>query len=249
MTMDVFDSHCHLAAYPDPMEIVRESESHGIGVVAVTEHPDEYRRLRARLGPRPGVTVAIGLHPLRAATFRPIDLARFFRLAPAATWIGEIGLDFSKLGVETKKEQRRVFEAVLNEAHPGKHPLTVHSRKAERETIELLAQAHTPAVLHWYTGPLDLIDGALSAGLYFSINPAMTRSARFADLAAAIPPDRVLLESDGPYGRTGRRPSRPSDLRGVVADLARRWSVDREAAATVLRENYSRVTAQHGEAN
>lgn len=247
MTAGIVDGHCHLAAYADPMEVLRESESHGIGVVAVTEHPDEYRRLRARLGQREGVTVAIGLHPLRAATFRPIDLARFFRLVPAATWIGEVGLDFSKLGADTRKEQLRVFEAVLNEAQPGKHPLTVHSRRAERETIELLAQGRSPAVLHWYTGPLDLIDSALSAGLYFSINPAMTHTARFADLVAAIPPHRVLLESDGPYGRSGRRPSRPSDLRGVVADLARRWSVDVEAASTMIRDNFLRVAAQPAE--
>jgi TatD DNase family protein len=94
-----------------------------------------------------------------------------------------------------------------------------------------------PAVLHWYSGPLGLVDDALAAGLYFSINPAMVRSKRGNALIAAIPPSRILLETDGPYAATRKRPAQPDDLHEVVSVLARVWQLSADAAANLLREN------------
>lgn len=239
---ELVDTHCHLANYVSPMEVLRQAEAARIGIVAVTGHPDEYRRLRARLGPRASVTVAVGLHPLRAATFRPIDLARFFRFVPEARWIGEVGLDFSPEGIATKRQQIKVFETVLNEAQPGRHPLTVHSRAAERETIERLAQAHARAVLHWYTGPLEHVDNALAAGAYFSVNPSMLRTARSAELLMTVPRERILLETDGPFARVGRREARPTDLAKALEGVARRWGLTPEAARAQLASNFDRFT-------
>lgn len=240
--VEVVDTHCHLADYASPMDVVHQAEAVRTGIVAVTGHPDEYRRLRARLGPRAMVTVALGLHPLRAATFRPIDLARFFRFVPEARWIGEVGLDFSPQGIGTKRQQIRVFETVLSEAQPRRHPLTVHTRGAERETIDRLAQVDARAVLHWYSGPLTHVDDALAAGAYFSINPTMLRSSRSAQLVAAVPRERILLETDGPFARVGRREARPTDLVKTLEQVAHRWSVAPDEARAQLASNYDRLT-------
>jgi hypothetical protein len=115
----LLDTHCHVGAYDDPVAMLRAAEEAGVAVVAVTEDPDEYRRLKTRLGRREHVHVAIGLHPLRAASLGPNDLARFFRLLPQAEWIGEVGLDFSQAGAGTAKAQQRVFDTVLAEAQRG----------------------------------------------------------------------------------------------------------------------------------
>jgi TatD DNase family protein len=239
----IVDSHCHLADYDDPIGVVRDADQAGIQIVAVTGHPDEYRRLRARLGPRSTVRVALGLHPLRAASFRQIDLARFFRFVPDASWIGEVGLDFSPQGVATRRQQVKIFETVLNEAQPGMHPLSVHSRGAEREVIDMLRQTGARAVLHWYSGPLNLVDVALDTGAYFSVNPAMLRSPRFPKLLAAVPRDRVLLETDGPYARVGRREARPTDLVQLADRLANVWGVAPTELRTLLSANYSAVVS------
>lgn len=237
MTADrLLDTHCHLGSYPDPVAVMRAAESAEVGIVVTTESPDEYRRLRTRIGPRPHVDVALGLHPLRAHRFGPHDLSRFFRLVPETAWIGEVGLDYSRAGTATARQQRRVFDAVLQEAQPGRHPLTVHSRGAEEEVIRLLADAKLPAILHWYTGPMRAIDSALAAGLYFSFNVAMTRSKRFSGLVKAIPRERVLLETDGPYAKSAGQPAAPANLIDVIEVLSRHWN-------TTVSETTARIIA------
>lgn len=236
----LLDTHCHVSAYKDPVAMLRAAERAGVAIVAVTECPDEYRRLRTRLGRRDHVDVALGLHPLRAASFGPNDLARFFRLVPQTGWIGEVGLDYSRAGAATAKAQQRAFDVVLTEAQPGRHPLTVHSRGAEKDVIQRLTDAALPAVLHWYTGSVQLVDDALQAGLYFSINIAMTRSRRFASLLRAIPREHVLLETDGPYARDRGRPVYPDELGTVATALAYAWGTDLAESTSVLISNQER---------
>lgn len=240
----LLDTHCHVSAYKDPVAMLLAAEKAGINVVAVTEDPDEYRRLKTRLGRREHVEVAIGLHPLRAESFGPNDLARFFRLLPQAEWIGEVGLDFSRAGVGTAKAQQKVFDTVLAEAQRGHHPLSVHSRGAEKEVIQKLAEAGVPAVLHWYTGPLYLVDEAIRSGLYFSFNIAMTRSRKFAPLVRAIPRERVLLETDGPFAKVQGRAAHPHELGDVAKALAQAWGADLAETTSAIVANQNRFLAK-----
>lgn len=236
----ILDTHCHVGQYASPLEIIQEAEASRVGIVAMTESPDEHRRLRTRLGGRQDVEVALGLHPLRASTFTQTDLARFFRLLPSARWLGEVGLDFSRAGISSKRQQLKVFDIVLSEAQPGHHPMSVHSRGAESEVVRLLSQSGLPAILHWYTGPIGLIDDALAAGLYFSFNAAMTRSKRFPSLVRALPIERVLLETDGPYAKAFQGPARPAGLSDVVRDIGLAWAMSPEAIEAKLIDNQRR---------
>lgn len=188
VTTRLLDTHCHVHAYDDPIAVLDDARRNGIDVVAVTEDPGRFRVLRTRLGRRPGVHLAIGLHPLRAADTTTADLARLLRMLPHADWIGEIGLDFSRVGAATRQQQLRVFDALLAEPSVLRHPLTVHSRGAERDTIRRLLQVEARAVLHWYTGPLAAAEEAISGGLWVSVNPSMVRSARGSSLLAMVPP-------------------------------------------------------------
>lgn len=239
----LLDTHCHVSQYANPIEVVQQAEASNVAIVAMTEDPEEYRRLRTRLGGRGNVEVALGLHPLRAATFTQNDFARFFRLLPDAHWLGEVGLDFSRAGVASKRQQLKAFDVILSEAQPGQHPMSVHSRGAEAEVIRLLSQSGLPAILHWYTGPIGLIDEALAAGLYFSINTAMTRSKKFPSLARAVPIERVLLETDGPYAKTSQGPARPGDLSDVARDIGHAWGLAPEAVVSKLVDNQHRFAS------
>jgi TatD DNase family protein len=242
-TRALTDTHCHIDGYDTPLAVLDEARAAGVHVVAVTEDPGQYRLLRTRLGRRAGVDIALGFHPLRAGAASPHDLARFLRLLPQATWIGEIGLDFSLAGAATRTQQLRIFDTILADPQLRSRPVTVHSRGAERETITRLAQAQVPAILHWYTGPLAAVDDALSAGLWFSINPAMTRSKKAGELLQRLPPERVLLETDGPFARCGNRSATPTDLHGIVESLARRWDTSISEARETIVQNQSNFQA------
>ena len=240
----LLDTHCHLDAFPDPIAVLRAATVAGVDVVAVTEDPGSYRLLRTRLGPRTEATLAVGFHPLRVGSLTPHDLARFLRLLPQASWVGEIGLDFSPAGAPTKKQQLRAFDAILAEPLLARRPVTVHSRGAHDAVIDRLAGAQVPAIMHWFTGSTTSLEKAIEAGLWFSVNRAMTRSARAATLVRHFPRDRVLLETDGPYSRDAGRPFAPAALGGVVDDLALMWGQTQEQIRSTIVGNQRRFLSR-----
>jgi TatD DNase family protein len=240
----LLDTHCHLDAYDNPILVLDQARAAGVHVVAVTEDPGRYRLLRTRLGRRAGVEVALGLHPLRVAGASMAEVARFRRLLREAIWVGEVGLDFSRAGAATRSQQLRTFDALLAEVRAGSWPVSVHSRGAERETVDRLVDARVRAILHWYTGPLAVAEDALAGGLWFSINPAMAASMRSRALLAHLPPGRVVLETDGPFARRGGRPTRPADLVSLVQRLADLWAVSVEEARATIVDNQLRMLAQ-----
>jgi TatD DNase family protein len=144
----------------------------------------------------------------------------------------------------TDRQQLQTFDALLAELRAGTWPISVHSRRAERETVDRLIDARVRAILHWYTGPLAVAEDALAGGLWFSVNPAMAASTRSRALLARLPPDRVLLETDGPFTRHGGRAARPGDLIALVRRLADLWTLSVEVAHATLVDNQSRVLAQ-----
>ncbi|MEV3924590.1 TatD family hydrolase [Actinomadura coerulea] len=239
----LLDTHCHLTEYDDAINVLRQASEASVHVVAVTEDPGQYRILRTKLGRREGVTCAIGMHPLHAHTFSPAEIARFLRLLPHASWVGEIGLDFSPAGRDTRRQQLRVFDAILTDPHLNSVPVTVHSRGAEQETITRLADAQVTAVLHWYTGPLKFIDDALAANLWFSINPAMVATTKGRALLNRLPRNRVLLETDGPFARHQRRSSQPKDLLWVAGQIAAIWDLPIPQTIAFIQANQERLIA------
>jgi Tat protein secretion system quality control protein TatD with DNase activity len=137
----LIDTHCHVDAYPDTASVLASAASAGVEVIAVTNSPDAYNRL-ATLLPRSGpARPALGLHPLHASQLGMTGVLRFSRMAARAAWIGEIGLDFSAAGRGSRPAQLAVFEALLALPQLRDRPVTVHTRDAEREAVQRLANA------------------------------------------------------------------------------------------------------------
>lgn len=230
------DTHCHLDLLPDPAQALDRAPD--TIVVAVTELPSRYRLLSTRFRGEPRVRVAIGLHPLRAATAGALEEGLLVRQLDGTDYVGEVGLDFSKHGRETQRAQLRVFERLLAEPTLRRKVVSVHSRGADLAAIERLRGARVRAILHWYTGSRGLLDDALSAGMYFSINPSMLRSEKGRAVIAALPIDRVLTESDAPFARMNGATSAPSDIASVVTTLAAKWDMTVDNARQVVHENF-----------
>jgi TatD DNase family protein len=115
---------------------------------------------------------------------------------------------------------------VLSSPSIADRVLSVHSRGAEAETIAALTDAGVTAILHWYSGALKHAERALEAGLYFSVNAAMLRTHKGSRLIRALPRERVLTETDGPYVAHGARASALPTYRRSCGDLAGAWSCD-----------------------
>jgi TatD DNase family protein len=247
--MQFVDSHCHVSRYADPPGVLKRAAAAGVVTVAVTEVPSEFQRLRLRLGKRPLVRVALGVHPLRAGALSPMELALFTELLDQTDYVGEVGLDGSSDGKSSLRAQTKVFEHLLQQPRAKEKVFTVHSRGAEAETIACLAQAGVAGILHWYSGGVKHVDVALDAGLWFSVNPAMVRSKNGQRIIAAIPPDRVVTETDGPYSKSAGHPSEPTDIPAVVARLARIWNESPDEARARVSANMAAIAeAAHSRA-
>lgn len=236
------DTHCHVDRYANPVEVLKQAEASNVVTVAVTEVPSDFQRLSLQLGRRRLTRVALGFHPLRAAAASPLEQALFTRLLDRADYVGEVGLDGSREGRETLRGQVKLFEHLLSQPRIKTKVLTVHSRGAEAETVERLSQAGATAILHWYSGALKHIDAALDAGLWFSVNAAMLRSQNGQRIVAALPRDRVVTETDGPFAKLGGRPSEPRDIPTIVRALARHWNETPEEARDRIHANMARIT-------
>lgn len=226
------------------------------GALSATVTPAEYERLHCMEGlgggfGNAGVRIALGLHPWWIADGRcgENDVAAFERLAPEARCIGEVGLDFAPKRQGTEEAQLRAFERMMracatpaetasaNGAAFVRKVITLHSVRAEEALLNVLedtacATRHA-CVLHGFSGSFDQLQRAVGLGCYVSVGPRMTASKRGRAYVAAIPKDRLLLETDMPSHADDSVTLRQmaDALRTTLFDVAALRKVDADALA------------------
>lgn len=242
-TEELVDAHCHIDMYHDPHAAALQAERLAIKTVAVTNLPSHFQIGMQHLRAFRWVRLGLGLHPLMARSHSH-EYEGFRQLLNRTAYVGEVGLDFSSAGRDTRTTQLESFRFVLECVSGRQLFISVHTRSAEEDALALLRHYRiSPVVLHWFTGSATLATEAIEAGHYFSINPAMLSGKRSLDIIRAIPRERILTESDGPYCLIRERPAHPSDMRLVLALLADAWNVDAGEAARQVSENFKTLTA------
>lgn len=235
----MLDTHCHIDLYPDPSRTALDAESEGVFVVCVTNLPSAFLSARPHIRHHKKLRLALGLHPLNAELHTDKELAQFKALVEETSFIGEIGLDFSHEGYETREKQLDSFQFALKCLGNRPKFVTIHSRRAETAVLEMLRQEYPhPVVFHWYSGSLKTLEIAIGHGHFFSINPAMVRTDKGRDTISRIPRKRILTESDGPFIDMGKRPVEPRDVRLVEESLGKMWGVDPLAARGIVLKNF-----------
>ncbi len=195
----IVDTHCHFDMMPNPEAYIRQKEQAGDIVIGMTNLPSHFQMGQPHLKGYRHVRLALGMHPLRAVEGKT-QLALFRKLVDQTSYIGEIGLDFSREGLATKNEQVALLRELLSAIRGKKKIVSVHSRKAEKELLALLSEYEIEnVVFHWYSGSVDLIPAILGRGYYFSVNEAMCLSKNGRAIIEKIPRERVLTETDAPY--------------------------------------------------
>ena len=195
----MIDTHCHFDIMSNPEAYIYAKEVVGDIVIGMTNLPSHFCIGEPHLRSFKHVRLALGLHPLLAAD-KQNELQIFKNNIEKTSYIGEIGLDFSKSGIPTKEIQISVLRKILSELKGKKKIVSVHSRKAERELLDLLCEYDIKNVIfHWYSGPIGLIPSILSCGYYFSVNESMTLSKNGQKIIENIPKSRILTETDAPY--------------------------------------------------
>jgi TatD DNase family protein len=235
------DFHCHLDLYPDFAAAVDACERDGVFTLAVTTTPKAWARNQELAAPTRHVRAALGLHPqLVGERAQEIDL--WEELLPKSRYVGEVGLDAGPRFYKSFAKQKDIFARVLKASADARNKiLTVHSVRAAKVVLDMV-EAHMPpprgcVVLHWFTGTAAEARRAVDLGCYFSINTEMLANEKRRALVKALPLDRLLTETDGPFTQIDNRPSRPSDVGRALDGLALLFGQDRGTVAAAVLGN------------
>lgn len=237
----MIDSHCHIDLYPNPSKLILQTERNKIITILVTNLPSFFEIAYSHVKGFRYIRLALGLHPLFAHKYS-VEKRLFEKFVDQTSYIGEVGLDFSAAGISTKEIQIESFKFVLKAIRNKPKFMSIHSRKAESEVLDGLEEENrAPVVFHWYSGPLNLIDRALSLGHYFSINPAMINTKHGRKIIEKLPFDRVLTETDGPFVKMQKRTAYPKDVSLVENYLSEIWQMNKYDTSKNIKNNFYKL--------
>lgn len=147
------------------------------------------------------IYAAIGIHPEEAADATEADYDALLPLYshPKVVAVGEIGLDY--YWDIPKNVQLESFERQLILANALGKPVIIHDREAHADTLSLLKKYRPRGVMHCYSGSVETMEELLQLGFYIGLGGAVTfkNAKKPLSVAAAVPQDRLLLETDCPY--------------------------------------------------
>jgi TatD DNase family protein len=240
------DFHCHLDLYPDFETLVAQCDRDGIYTLAVTTTPRAWQRNNELAGQTTHVRAALGLHPQLVAKHEA-EIALFEDLLHQARYVGEVGLDASPAHYASFDQQLSVFERVLRAcAAQGGKILSVHSVRSVTKVLDMVEQ-YMPAdrgtvILHWFSGSKSEARRAAALGCWFSVNAPMLRNERMVEIIRAeMPDDRIITETDGPFTKSGKAPSKPADVEEAVRLLGAVLGRDELQQKGVVLNNLRRL--------
>ena len=244
----LIDSHVNLHAPQfdaDRDEVIQRARSAGIGLmVNICDKVSGFEAVASVAEGRDDIWLTVGTHPHDAKENPMLSAETLCALASLTkvVGIGETGLDFH-YDLSDRSVQARVFRAHIAAARHTGLPLVVHTREADAEMGDILDEEYAAGpfkiLMHCYTSVADLARRAAALGAWFSVSGIATFKAAegVRSVIAAMPEDRIILETDCPYlapvPMRGRR-NEPAYLPHILAKLAeiRGWSLAQTEART-----------------
>jgi TatD DNase family protein len=227
----MIDVHCHFDTANNPVKYIAENERKKIITIGMTNLPSHFQMGINHIKRYKYIRLALGLHPLRANEHAK-EYLKFKQYVDETSYIGEVGLDFSREGISTKDIQIRSFEFVLDSIGVKNKILSLHSRRAEKETLEMITEKGIKnAIFHWYSGPLNVLKNIIGSGFFFSINSAMIQSDNGRKIIAQIPRELILTETDFPYIENG-------DITSIYIWLSKLWNTTTQDVELIIDANF-----------
>ncbi len=232
----LFDSHCHIddrSFENDLEEMILRAENQGVIRMMIAGINKKSSERAIRIAETfDGVFASVGVHPHDVKTCSNQTLEDLKQMAghPKVHAWGEIGLDFNRM-YSPKKDQEKWFVRQVETAGSLNLPMIFHERDSNSRFFELLNQHFNPrwkGVVHCFSGNREALEQYLEMGLYIGITGILTlktRGVKLRELAAHIPQDRLLVETDAPYltpapQKNKTRRNEPAFVKSVLLKLA-----------------------------
>ncbi len=252
------DSHCHLSD-PQLLDILPSvlADMHAAGVdraMCICTTLEEFETVHGLALANPQLWATVGVHPDNEGVREPQldDLLTRGRL-PRVLAIGETGLDYYRLGdrsIADVQWQRERFRTHIRAARQLGKPLVIHTRSASDDTLAILRElgedgsaGSAGGVFHCFTETEQVARAALDLGFHISFSGILTfkNAQDLRDIAAFVPIDRILIETDSPYLAPvpyRGKPNRPAWVPLVAAQLAQLRGISVEEVAARTSANF-----------
>ncbi len=249
------DSHCHLD-FPElaadlPGLTARMAEAGVVAALCAGVTLERFPAVMAIAQAYPRVFAAVGVHP-DTREGCDADVETLVRLAgdPKVVAIGETGLDYYRIEGDAGWQRMR-FRIHIEAARRSGKPLIIHSRAAKEDTLRILEEekaGEVGGVFHCFTEDRETAWKAIDLGFHVSFSGIVTfkNAANLREIAAELPLDRLLIETDAPYlapvphrGKTNE----PAFVRHVAEELARVRGIPVEEVGRATTANFCRLFA------
>jgi TatD DNase family protein len=249
------DSHCHLdfpEFAPELDAVVTRARDAGLGrMVTISTRVKRHAQVLAIAERFADVFCSVGTHPHNAHEELDIGADDLLRIAdnPRVVAIGEAGLDYH-YDNSPRDAQEQGLRAHIDAARRSHLPLVIHSRDADADMARILEQetgkGAFPAVLHCFTGGRDLALRAVALGHYVSFSGILTfkKSEDLRAIAAELPADRILVETDAPFLAPGKfrgKRNEPSYVVETAKVLSETRKTGFDEIARQTTENFFRL--------
>lgn len=227
------DAHAHIEAKIDSSEMINL----GAFVMAVTRTLDEADIATRR---RDAAAVwGVGCHPGLQRAQQSFNAGRFQELVARTPFVGELGLD-GKSRVPMGRQVETMVKA-LEVLQSSPRLTSLHSYAATGQLIELLGSSPPPGmILHWWLGDARQTERAVEIGCYFSVNAS---SVRRKDVLCRIPRDRILTETDHPFGDRRSKLPRPGNVGDAELGIGREFGMTQGEVRRLVWSNFHRLVS------
>ena len=262
------DSHCHLS-FPElssRLDDIRAAmaKAQVDRALCICTTLEEFESVHALARAYDNFWATVGVHPDNEGIEEP-SVAKLLELAarPKVVAIGETGLDYYQMderkggrGIEDLEWQRERFRTHIRAARECGKPLVIHTRASSDDTVAILKEegedgspGSAGGVFHCFTETAEVARAALDLGFYISFSGILTfkNAADLREVAAFVPPDRMLIETDSPYlapvpfrGKTND----PSLVPYVARQIAEVRGMAVEAVGELTSRNFERLFAE-----
>ena len=255
MSFLVVDSHCHLdyeGLHERLPEVLANAETSGVGLMlSISTRVRKFDNLLRIAEQNPNVYCTIGTHPHNAHEELDVSVSDLASIAkhPKVVGIGEAGLDYH-YDLSPRSAQERGFRTHIAAARETGLPLVIHAREADSDMASILEDemgrgAFKP-LLHCFTSSMELAQRGLNIGAYVSFSGILTYNSakNLREVAAVVPMDRLLVETDSPFLAPvpfRGKANEPAYVVKTLEQLARVKSVEIEMMAKATNDNFFRL--------
>jgi TatD DNase family protein len=243
----IIDLHCHFDKLENLENVIKNAREKRVGIIVSNGTNVESNREVLKLSKEfDEIRCALGMYPIDCLSmdYEEIDKELDFikNNKDKIIAIGEVGLDF-KEDLKENDKQIRVFKKIVELANEIDKPLIIHSRKAEKEVIDILEELKArKVVMHCFSGKLKMVERILTNNWYLTIPTSVKNSEHFQKVIEMSPIEQLFCETDSPYLHPDKMfPNEPANVVESYKMISKIKNLDIKEVENKIEENFIKL--------